>query len=585
VVWPSGADHVRIHVGMSRVVTGLRLMSGAAIAIAICGCSTAQSSQTGTIYWAQGPTGRPDERGSVSRANPDGSNVDRHFIDGTKGGAGVAVDGRHVYWSNYGSGTIGRANLDGSGVNQRFITRAEYPVGLAVDSHHIYWANNNALEADTIGRANLDGSGVNQRFITTTDTTNALGLAVDGEHIYWTDAFGDRIGRANLDGSEVSSDFITGANKPDGAAADDRYVYWSNSGDDTIGRANLDGSGVNQRCIAAKRVPLGNVPEGLAVDGRYVYWTNYPANSIGRANLDGTGIDERFIFVQGVPEGIAAAPSVRVRSRTVSQARCVSSKARILLGVRHFQASIYAVGWGEVAPPIISNGGASASGTISNIHWRRWGGKVAVGRGLNPIFKPQGGYYARPAVIELRASAVRRCTPDGPRVYTRLDDREPSKPGGPFGPWQTWASNMCGDQVSRPSGCSSTSTTQDESAHGTQLVSVKALPSGEPLSSRCVNTITATTDLAFAVIIKDTGNSVESRVEVRLTIEQTPTPLQQTQTLRLIEPGGQKTLVFRNLGQVQFATKTAVKVEIGAVPGERNTTNNSARYPVVFTLG
>jgi hypothetical protein len=43
--------------------------------------------------------------------------------------------------------------------------------------------------------------------------------------------------------------------------------------------------------------------------------------------------------------------------------------------------------------------------------------------------------------------------------------------------------------------------------------------------------------------------------------------------------------VFRNLGAVQFATRTIVKVDIKAVPQEQNLDNNSAEYPVIFSLG
>ena len=44
-------------------------------------------------------------------------------------------------------------------------------------------------------------------------------------------------------------------------------------------------------------------------------------------------------------------------------------------------------------------------------------------------------------------------------------------------------------------------------------------------------------------------------------------------------------MTFRNLGQVQFATKTVLKVDVQPVPGERNTSNNSTDYPVIFSLG
>jgi hypothetical protein len=121
--------------------------------------------------------------------------------------------------------------------------------------------------------------------------------------------------------------------------------------------------------------------------------------------------------------------------------------------------------------------------------------------------------------------------------------------------------------------------------HGTGLVTTKALPGGQELSQTTENTVTATTDLGFAVTVEDTGDSQEVQVKVTLTIQQSPSPIVQTKTIDLINPGEQKTVVFRNLGQVQFATRTTVKVDIQPVPQEKNTANNSAQYPVIFSLG
>jgi hypothetical protein len=121
--------------------------------------------------------------------------------------------------------------------------------------------------------------------------------------------------------------------------------------------------------------------------------------------------------------------------------------------------------------------------------------------------------------------------------------------------------------------------------HGTGLVKTVALPGNQELSQDTENTVTATTDLGFAVTIEDTGDSQEVQVKVTLTIQQSPSPIVQTKTIDLINPGDQQTVVFRNLGQVQFATKTTVKVDVQPVPGEKNTSNNSAAYPVIFSLG
>ena len=138
--------------------------------------------------------------------------------------------------------------------------------------------------------------------------------------------------------------------------------------------------------------------------------------------------------------------------------------------------------------------------------------------------------------------------------------------------------------VSRLGGAS-TGGTSSGILHGTGLTAVKALPSGTQLDPNAENTVTATTDLGFAVTVEDTGDAQEVGIDVTLTIQQQPTPIVKTEKIDLINPGEQKTVTFHNLGQVQFATKTTVKVDVKPVQFEKNVTNNSASYPVIFSLG
>jgi len=121
--------------------------------------------------------------------------------------------------------------------------------------------------------------------------------------------------------------------------------------------------------------------------------------------------------------------------------------------------------------------------------------------------------------------------------------------------------------------------------HGTGIVETKALPSGVVLSTDVENIVTAGTDLAFAVTIEDTGDSQEVQIKVTLTIEQQPSPIVATKTIDSINPGESKTVTFSDLGQVAFATKTTVRVDVEPVEGEANADNNSAQYPVIFSLG
>jgi len=121
--------------------------------------------------------------------------------------------------------------------------------------------------------------------------------------------------------------------------------------------------------------------------------------------------------------------------------------------------------------------------------------------------------------------------------------------------------------------------------HGNALVSVKALPDGPVLSPTEENLVIATADLAFQVTVENSGNSQEVRVKVRLRVEQQPQPITRQEVIDVINPGQQKTVTFRNLGQiVQFQQRVPVKVTVVPVPDEEKTDNNSADYPVTFRI-
>jgi hypothetical protein len=121
--------------------------------------------------------------------------------------------------------------------------------------------------------------------------------------------------------------------------------------------------------------------------------------------------------------------------------------------------------------------------------------------------------------------------------------------------------------------------------HGTNIVETKVLPGGQTLSPTTENTVVATTDLAFVVTVADSGDSQEVGIEVTLTIKKTQGAIVKTQTIDLINPGQTKSITFKNLGQVPFAQRTTVNVDVAPVPGEHNTANNKASYPVIFSLG
>jgi outer membrane murein-binding lipoprotein Lpp len=121
--------------------------------------------------------------------------------------------------------------------------------------------------------------------------------------------------------------------------------------------------------------------------------------------------------------------------------------------------------------------------------------------------------------------------------------------------------------------------------HGSALVSVTALPDGKKLDSNAENTITASTDLAFQVVVQDSGDFQEFNIQVTLTIAKSPTSIVKRKKIDIINAGEEKTVTFTDLGPPPFGVPTTVKVDIQPVPGEKTTTNNSAEYRVIFSLG
>jgi hypothetical protein len=97
-----------------------------------------------------------------------------------------------------------------------------------------------------------------------------------------------------------------------------------------------------------------------------------------------------------------------------------------------------AKGFGKAAPHYVFNGG-DPSGEVARLEWRHWGAATAKGRGVTWLLRPEGGYYARPGKIVLRAEALGTC-PDGTAAYTRMEFRVARHPGGPVGNhWRLWS--------------------------------------------------------------------------------------------------------------------------------------------------
>jgi sugar lactone lactonase YvrE len=286
---------------MSHSKPGARRAWMAALAVGmLAACPAAAAASPPHLYWAEGSSG-------IAAANLDGTGVSPGLVP--VNAVAIAVDGQHLYWTTPPTvqfdlngtsttipGRVGEANLDGTGVNPSLVSGLSDPAGVAVDGRHIYWADS---ASGTIGEANLDGSHVNPTFIT--GAGDPTGIAVDGQHIFWANSAGNEIGRANLDGTAVDQSFISGAGSPSAVAVDARHVYWTNTfaGFDlsnpnatigTLGQANLDGSAIDQEWIR-----LASEPSALALDGQHVYWADSTRSTVGEANLDGSGVNDGLL--------------------------------------------------------------------------------------------------------------------------------------------------------------------------------------------------------------------------------------------------------------------------------------------------
>jgi hypothetical protein len=119
--------------------------------------------------------------------------------------------------------------------------------------------------------------------------------------------------------------------------------------------------------------------------------------------------------------------------------------------------------------------------------------------------------------------------------------------------------------------------------HGNGIAGVRVQPGGQTLSADEENTVRATQRLTFQVLVENSGDSQETQVVVTLTIQQDPL-IRKRQVIDLINPRQTKVVSFSDFGTLSFEAGTTVKVIVEPVAGERNTSNNTAEYPVVFTL-
>ena len=119
--------------------------------------------------------------------------------------------------------------------------------------------------------------------------------------------------------------------------------------------------------------------------------------------------------------------------------------------------------------------------------------------------------------------------------------------------------------------------------HGNGIAGVRVQPGGQELVRGEDNTVEQSADLAFEVLIENSGESQETQVKVTLIIRQDP-QIRKEQTIDVINPKETKTVLFTGFENLEFSAQTTLQVQVEPVEGENNTDNNTVEYPIIFTL-
>jgi CARDB len=128
--------------------------------------------------------------------------------------------------------------------------------------------------------------------------------------------------------------------------------------------------------------------------------------------------------------------------------------------------------------------------------------------------------------------------------------------------------------------------------HGTQMGSVVPTPGGVILQPGTTNEVKGNKDLVFVVSVKNSGKFTEVDVTVKLTLKRangTGAPIVETEHIPSVAAGATASVRFSGLfASAQSAPDYSVPYKLTVtslkVPGEHNLTNNTATYPVEFSI-
>jgi hypothetical protein len=122
---------------------------------------------------------------------------------------------------------------------------------------------------------------------------------------------------------------------------------------------------------------------------------------------------------------------------------------------------------------------------------------------------------------------------------------------------------------------------------GTSLVSTEALPSETRLTTDRAQSVQASDQLKWRIAVENGGDFNETGIVVKATFSYPGSPteadVKETQ-IDSIESGATTTVEIPGPTTPVFGEQGSLRIEIEPVPGETNTDNNAAEYPVNITL-
>jgi len=170
--------------------------------------SIAVNMKTGKIYWA-------DNAGNISRANLDGSQLEKKFVSiegGQMRGLSINSKTNKIYFYEVNKENLHVVNADGTG--KEILIAGAFGYGIFVDEKNdkLYFEDRSI---PAIMVTNLDGT--NKMKIANVPSTRIYGMGIDyvTKKFYWTDMSKGIIQRANLDGTKPE-EFLSGLNSPRG---------------------------------------------------------------------------------------------------------------------------------------------------------------------------------------------------------------------------------------------------------------------------------------------------------------------------------------------------------------------------------